>query len=229
MTDFLYLDIETIPTTDEEHIASIAASITPPKSMSKPETIAAWEQDTKPGLVAEAVAKTSFNGAFGRVCCIGWAWNDGAVQSIYDGGTLATGGEIGMLGAAFRRINDGAPPHAVPTIVGHFVAGFDIRFLWQRAIVLGVAMPHWLPRDPKPWSRGVFDTMNAWCGAKDSISLDNLCKAIGVAGKDGIDGSMVAGMWQRCQFNEVAEYCRADVERVRNVHRKMQVAYGEAA
>lgn len=223
MSDFLYLDIETIPTADPAHIAVITDSITPPGNISKAETIAAWEAEKKPVLIAEAIAKTSFNGAYGSVCCIGWAWGDfPAVSTI-------GADEADVLRSAFDRITQNTPLHAVPTIVGHFVAGFDIRFLWQRAMVLGVTMPHWFPRDPKPWSREVFDTMNAWCGARDTISLDNLCKALGIPGKDEVDGSMVAGMWQRGQFNEIADYCRADVDRVRNVHRKMQVAFGELA
>lgn len=225
MSEYLYLDIETIPTANAETIAAIAETITPPKTMSKPETIALWERETKPGLVADAVSKTSFNGAHGQICCIGWAWGDGPVKSEID--TIA-GSELVTLRDAFAQIANEAGM-GFPIIIGHYVANFDIRFIWQRAMVLGVPMPHWFPKDPKPWGREVFDTMAAWCGAKDSISLDNLCKALGIPGKNGIDGSMVAGMWARGEYDAIAEYCRDDVERVRNVHRKMRVAYGEAA
>lgn len=222
MSNFLYLDIETIPTTDEDRIAEIAATITCPGNITKPESIAAWEAEKKPKLVEEAVAKTSFSGAYGKVCCIGWAWDDGEPLS-------AVGDEDRVLVAAIDRISMSAPQYGLTTIVGHYVANFDLRFLMQRAIVLGIPLPAWFPRDPKPWSREVFDTMTAWAGAKDSISLDNLCKVLGIPGKDGVDGSMVAGMWQRGELDAIAEYCRADVERVRNVHRKMQVAFGELA
>jgi len=223
MTDFLYLDIETIPTTDAEKVAEIAASITCPGNISKPESIAAWEADKKPKLVEDAVAKTSFSGAYGKVCCIGWAWGG------FDACSTIGADEREVLQSAFDRINSGVPRSQVVTVVGHYVANFDLRFLMQRAMVLGVTLPNWFPRDPKPWSREVFDTMTAWAGAKDSISLDNLCKVLGVPGKDGVDGSMVAGMWQRGEYDAIAEYCRDDVERVRNVHRKMQIAFGEAA
>lgn len=37
----IYIDIETLPTTDAETIAEIAANIKPPANYSKPETIAA--------------------------------------------------------------------------------------------------------------------------------------------------------------------------------------------
>jgi predicted PolB exonuclease-like 3'-5' exonuclease len=222
MTQYLYLDIETVPTTDADRIAEIAASITCPGNISKPESIAAWEVEKKPKLVEEAVAKTSFSGAYGKVCCIGWAWDDFEARS-----TIGTD-EREVIQSAFDRITNGHMS-AVPiiTIVGHYVANFDLRFLMQRAIVLGIRLPDWLPRDPKPWSREVFDTMAAWAGAKDTISLDNLCRVLGIPGKDGVDGSMVAGMWQRGEYDAIASYCRDDVDRVRSVHRKMQVAFGE--
>lgn len=221
MSNFLYLDIETIPTTDAHRIAEIAATITCPGNITKPESIAAWEAEKKPKLVEESVAKSSFSGAYGKVCCIGWAWDDGEALSV-------VGDEARVLVNAIDRITMSAPQYGLTTIVGHYVANFDLRFLMQRAIVLGIPLPAWFPRDPKPWSREVFDTMTAWAGAKDSISLDNLCKVLGIPGKDGVDGSMVAGMWQRGELDAIAEYCRADVERVRNVHRKMQVALGAA-
>lgn len=229
----LYLDIETLPTDDEAVKAEIAASIPPPGNISKADTIAAWEAEKKPALVAEAIAKTSFNGAHGRVCCVGWAWNDDEPYSV----DLRHGGEKEMLSKFVNELLPSLPSH-IPMrgsiyieeaicIVGHYVAEFDLRFLWQRSFVLGVRMPLFFPRDPKPWSKEVHDTMQMWAGAKGSISLDNLCKALGVPGKDGIDGSMVAGMWAEGKHDEVAAYCRDDVERVRAAHKKMLVAYGE--
>ncbi len=218
----LYLDIETIPASDPAIIADIAAGITPPKTMSKAETIAAWEAETKPGFVKEAVAKTSFNGALGSVCVIGWAWDDEPVRFA----TIEKVSEATMLRAWVQLV--GADADFGPKIVvGHNVT-FDIRFLWQRAIVLGVPMPSWFPKDPKPWGRDTFDTMTAFAGVKDTISLDKLCKALGIPGKDDFDGSMVADAWAAGEVEKVASYCRADVERVRLIHRKMQIAYGEA-
>jgi hypothetical protein len=220
---FLYLDIETIPASDPAIIAEISAGITPPKTMSKPETIAAWEAETKPGLVKEAVAKTSFNGALGSVCVIGWAWDDEPVRSA----TIEKVSEATMLRAWVQLV--GAEADFGPKIVvGHNVT-FDIRFLWQRAIVLGVPMPSWMPRNPAPWDRSIFDTMTAFAGVKDTISLDKLCKALGIPGKDDFDGSMVADAWAAGEFDKVAAYCRSDIEKVRRIHRKMMIAFGECA
>lgn len=224
----LFLDIETLPTDDETVKAEIAASITPPGNISKADTIAAWEAEKKPALVAEAMAKTSFNGAHGRVCCVGWAWNDGPLNSI---NMNDAGGERGLLDMAVTFIDRMRPSGEAfhqTQIVGHYIADFDIRFLWQRAFVLGVRMPAWFPRDVKSWDKNVADTMFMWAGAKGSISLDNLCKALGIPGKDGVDGSMVAGMWADGLYHEIEAYCQQDVERVRSAYKKMLVAYGEA-
>ncbi len=225
MPEYLYLDIETLPTSDPEVIADIAANITAPKSMTKADTIAEWESAAKPWLVKEAVAKTSFDGARGTICCVGWAWNDDEPVAF----TRLTH-ERDLLKLAFDRIEATRPQtNYRPVITGHYVAGFDIRFIWQRAFVLGVTLPPWFPRDPKPWSESVNDTMTMWSGAKDSISLDNLCRAMGLPGKGNVNGADVAGMWQREEYDAIESYCEGDVERVRAVHRKMLVAMGEAA
>lgn len=225
----LFLDLESLPTDNPAHIADIAASITPPASMSKADTIAKWEAETKPDLIAEKVAKTSFDGAYGRVCCIGWAWNDETAQSMLLSDSPS---EAMFLSAAMEVIVTSRPRfeaiHATQ-IVGHYVADFDIRFLWQRAFVLGVKMPAWFPIDAKSWSKEVRDTMFLWAGAKGSISLDSLCKALGIdpMGDDELPGSEVAAAWARGEYDRVSHHCENDVMRVRQVFRKMQIALGE--
>lgn len=221
----LFLDIETIPTSAPAHIAEIAQGIKSPANMSKPETIAKWEAEEKPKAIDEAVSRTSFNGAYGRVCCIGWAWGDDEPHYLVMGDDMT---EEELIELAVRLINNRRPEgYDRPSIIGHYVADFDLRFLWQRAFVNGVQMPDWWPVDPKPWSKEVKDTMMMWAGAKGTISLDNLCKALSVPGKDDVDGSMVAEMWANKEYQRIGEYCAADVERVRSCYRKMQVALGE--
>ncbi len=218
--NYLYLDIETIPTQDAGVIADIAATITPPGSMKKAETIEKWEIEQKPQAVADAVAKTSFSGAMGHVCCVSWALNDQDpkyynMRSIED--------ERSLLEGLFFNL---AELDAHYTIVGHYVNGFDLRFLWQRAMVLGVPVNGTLPRDPKPWSDEVNDTMVMWAGTRDTISLDDLCKALGIPGKQDITGADVAGLWADGKHYVIANYCMDDVRLVRAAHQKMLVAIG---
>lgn len=223
---YLYLDIETIPAQSDEAKARIAATVKPPAQMKKAETIAAWEKDQKAEAVAEAIARTGLNGAYGHICCIGFALNDGRATSI--SWPVNAGGEAETISGFFSVVG-GALGNRFPTIIGHNVAGFDIRFLWQRAIVLGIRVPAWLPRDPKPWDGNVFDTMTAWAGSRDTISMDNLCAALGLPGKGDIDGSQIGALFAEGLHATIADYCRQDVERTRAIHRKMQIAFGEAA
>lgn len=225
--NYLYLDIETIPAQTEAAKERVAATVKPPAQMKKADTIAAWEKEQKAAAVEEAIAKTSFDGGMGHVCCIGFAINGGDIHSqsvkTIEQERDAIQSFIDIVGV-FR-----ASEWSQIQIVGHFVAGFDLRFLTQRAIVLGVRLPEWWPKDPKPWSNEVFDTMVAWAGAKGSISLDALCFALGLEGKGEIDGSMVAQLWADGKHEDIAGYCRDDVARVRRVHQKMLASFGEAA
>jgi DNA polymerase elongation subunit (family B) len=220
----LYVDIETIPSQSPEVHAAIAETITPPGNISKAETIAAWNAEKKPALIKEAIAKTALDGSVGHICCIGLAANgsDPMSHSIENVADEARVLDHVLNGIAVKSLDP-------IRIVGHNVIGFDIRFIWQRAIVLGVHVPSWFPRDPKPWSGEVFDTMLAFAGQRGMISLDRLCRALGIPGKDDIDGSMVASLWEAHRSDDIARYCMDDVERTRAVHRRMAVAFGEAA
>lgn len=221
----LYLDIETIPTRLNSLRMNIADTVKPPGNMSKPETIAEWASEKKPRLVEDAIAQTALDGAYGSICCIGWAIDDGnASCSFGDDEQKVIKDFVTTLDAEVT-----ARRHVGPMVVGHNVVNFDIRFLWQRAIILGIRMPRWFPRDPKPWGHDVFDTMTAFAGARGSIGMAKLCDALGLEGKGDIDGSMVGQLWATGQRDRVAAYCRGDVERTRAIHKRMQVAFGEVA
>lgn len=222
---YLYLDIETIAAQDAETRARIADTVKPPAQMKKADTIAIWEAEQKPAAVEEAIARTALNGAYGHICCIGWAIDAGQPETM---SAHHQDEEIDILSAFFDRMSKDIGAR-FPVIVGHNVSGFDIRFIWQRCFALGVRVPVWLPRDPKPWDNGVFDTMTAWAGSRDTISMDNLSAALGLAGKGDVNGSMVGQMFTDGKFEEIAQYCRDDVERTRSIHRKMMIALGEAA
>jgi 3'-5' exonuclease len=223
----LYLDIETIPSQSRAVREDIAKNILPPGNISKAETIAAWVKEKKPAAVDEAIAKTALDGALGHICCIGWALDGADPQSV----VLDTeSSEADIIEAFVAKVDDAVVHQPTPpVIIGHHVVGFDIRFIWQRAIALGIRLPGWFPRDPRPWDGSVFDTMAAWAGYRGWISLNKLCEAVGLEGKGDIDGSMVAKMWADAEYTRISDYCKADVERVRAVHRRMRVAFGEMA
>lgn len=220
----IYLDIETLPTADPAIIAEIAATITPPGNISKAETLAAWEAEKKPALVAQAVAKTSFDTLSGSIACICWAIDDGEVQSL-DCRT----GEAGMLLEFFSVLSvDLQSTHSriepeTHAYVGHNLAGFDLPFLKHRAIVHGIK-PNaslWKAMNAKPWDSCIADTMLMWSADRDRrVGLDQLCRAMGIPGKGDFDGSMVAATWPT-NPEKVIAYCKDDVQRVRALYKRL--------
>lgn len=212
----IYLDIETIPSQDAGLLAKFRAEVTPPSTFKKPESIAEWMAENADTVAKERMAKTSFDPAYGHICAIGHAQNDKPVQMEY---AARVDQEKTIIQDFFATIQ--SETWVAPMFIGHNVS-FDIRFLLCRAVVLGVRIPVRFPRDPKPWDKGVFDTMTAWAGARGTISMDNLAKAFGMDGKGDFDGSMVADAWLRGDDDTICKYCIADVERTREIHRMFE-------
>lgn len=213
----VYLDIETIPNQSPEYRAKVRESIKPPGNIKKPESIAAWLSENGDAAADEAVAKTSFDPAHGHICTIGFAIGDGDAQALH---AESIEGERLIIEHFFAAL----PDLGMNCFVGHYITGFDLRFILCRAVVLGVKLPPKVafPRDTKPWGDDTFDTMTAWAGARDRIGQDNLCEALGLECKGDFDGSMVAQAWAAGEHQKIADYCKRDVETVRAIHRRFQ-------
>lgn len=216
---FVYFDIETIPCQDETYLAELERKVNAPGNLKKPESIEKWLAENRKSAAVDALAKTSFDGGRGHVCTIAWAKNDSPITVRH---AKTTADERGILADFF----DDLDPYHSETLVGHNIAGFDIGFLRKRAIYLGVKMPapSSFPRDPKPWDKSIVDTMSAWAGGTNRISMDDLCQILGIQGKDGFDGSQVAEAWSRGDHDTIAEYCKDDVWRTREIHKRFIAA-----
>jgi len=208
-----FVDIETIPVQDAGTILEIKAEIAPPGNIKKPESIEKWLEENADAATAEKVAKTSFDPALGHICTISWAVDDDEPTTAH---AATIDDEAAVLAAFFGSLRNN---HRY-TFVGHYVGGFDLRFILCRAVVLGVKIPQSLPRDPKSWDKTIFDTMTAWAGARGTISMDNLCKALGIPGKGDFDGSQVADAWAAGEHQKIADYCAGDVHRTREIWRR---------
>lgn len=222
MKTFITLDIETIPTQRQDVREYIAKTVTHPGNISKPETIAKWNEESKPAAVEEAVSKTGLDGAFGQVVCIGVAYADNA-PVVFSGMD-----ECAILTDLYKWFDEIHPNEwFTNAIVGHNVSAFDLRFLIQRHIVNSVAPHPLLARaaNAKPWeSEKVFDTMVQFAGVGNRISLDKLCLALGLPGKGDITGADVWPMVQAGRLQEVADYCADDVVKTRAVFKRMTFA-----
>ena len=213
----IFLDIETIPCQSPEYAAEVRKNITAPTTYKKADSIDQWIAENGDAAAQETVAKTSFNPALGHICTIGFAIGESAAIALHTD-------NVADEGVILQEFFEHLPDQGQNRFIGHYISGFDLRFIQCRAVVLGVKMPHAVtfPRNPKPWAECVFDTMTAWAGTKDKISLDNLCKALGIEGKGDFDGSMVAKAWADGEHQKIADYCKRDVETVRAVYRKFE-------
>ena len=212
---FTYFDIETIPCQAPEYLDDLRKTVAAPARLSKPESIEKWLHDNREKAAKESLEKTSFDGGRGHVCTISWAKNDGLIKTLH---AHQISDERGIVKGFFESLD----LYHSETLVGHYITGFDIQFLTKRAIVLGVELPpnSAFPRDPKPWGKGIHDTMTMWAGVRDRISLDALCNILGIPGKGDFDGSMVADAWANGRHKKIAEYCADDVSRTREIHKR---------
>lgn len=219
MDRFVYFDLETIPCQEEGYRATLADEVTPPGNIKKPESIKAWMDENRDRAIDEAMAKTSFDGGLGHICTIAWAKNDSPIH-VEHAKTLDQ--ERGIIEAFFADLDH----YHSETLVGHNITGFDLGFLRKRAVVLGITLPPnaCLPRDPKPWDKNVHDTMTMWAGAGNRISMDTLCGILCIKGKVGFDGSMVAEAWAKGDHDTIASYCKDDVWRTREIHKRFIAA-----
>lgn len=215
MRSFVYFDLETIPCQDESYLLELERKVQAPKTLKKKESIDKWLSENRKASAIEAMKKTSFDGGRGHICTIAWAKDDSPIRAAH---AASISDERSIIEAFFNDLD----PYHSEVLVGHNITGFDIGFLRKRAIVLGIKMPspQSLPRDPKPWDKNVHDTMSMWAGGAGKISMDNLCSILGVKGKDGFDGSQVADAWADGEHDKIAEYCRDDVWRTREIHRR---------
>lgn len=219
----LYVDIESIPTQRADLKELIIKDISPPGNISKPESIEKWIKEKKPTVIEEKYRATALNGAFGEIVCIGWAFDDEAPQVLYrdlhqsEEKVLHDFSEI-VYDRAFAKPGQ---PQAIKWI-GHYLTGFDLRFLWQRYVINSLQPQIKIPYDVKPWADNVFDTKIEWTGLTGrGGKLDETCHVMGYEGKGDIDGSKVWDYVQAGKIEEVAEYCKDDVVKTRLLYKRM--------
>lgn len=220
----VFLDIETVPCSRPDLRDRLAAKIEPP-ALTKSgkyrteEDLIKWAEEERPKLIDDAVAKCGLNGATCEVVCIAMAVASEPVSASVGKETYV----LSWLADVLVDLQSSSRNKSrLPRFVGHNIISFDLRVLAQRAIVCGVhELLPLLPIDAKPWSDNVYDTMIQWAGVGNRISLDDLCWALGLEGKTGMTGADIWPMYQQGRLAEIRQYCAEDVERVRNVHRRM--------
>ena len=208
-------DIETLPTQDAEIIADLEKTISAPAQYKKPESIAEWMKENKESVLAEKISKTSFDGMYGCIACIAWSDGDG----IFSSGAEHSEAEAIKLFYDFIQ----QEYRGENVFCSHNISGFDLPFLKHRSIILGIKPPASIlaAMNAKSWDKCIADTMLMWSPDRDRrVSMDKLCKALGIPGKDGFDGSMVAETWP-IDPQKVINYCKDDVAKTMAIYKRL--------
>lgn len=223
---FCYLDIETLPPSGGGHYERIKAAVKPPGQYKKADSIEQWMTENADIVATEEFGRLGLDGLYGEVCCIGFAL-DGADITVGRVGSATCPTERELIALNFSAIDRLATlPNAHSSssviVVGHNIE-FDIRFLFQRAVRYGIAIPHALRAafDPEKGRYNTIDTMRVWAGWKGAVKLKALTRELLDDAGDDIDGSEVSRTW-RDDPSKVAEHCQRDVQRVRDLHRKIR-------
>ena len=186
------------------------------------------------------VNTTGFDGSFGRILCLAYAVNDGPVKFLC---AAKEGDEkTGSLSAEKKLLEDFWFIAAqCDLFVGHNIMEFDLKFILQRSIILGVK-PTWTRfEEPgvKPWdihkflsfarykSCPIFDTMQEWSAwGSPKIGLEHVALALGIPTPkgEGIDGSEVWNFFKDGKIKDICDYCMRDVETTRAVYNRMTFA-----
>jgi len=131
---------------------------------------------------------------------------------------LGTFGEIGDTSTERSRVEGFIKffrNNGLPTLVTFNGRRFDIPCLWMRAMSFGLPLPEVFAFEfanrYKPWSNfDLQDLMNNY-GSASVGGVQQVCGAIGLPGKIGIEGSQVDGLFQVGEYQKIHSYVQCDV------------------
>lgn len=226
------IDIETIPSQKTGARDHCRASIKPPGTLKKPESIAAWWKDEADTAVEEAHRKQSLDGGLaGEIISIAIAASDDDAGWVYcreqgEDETLVldlfADAVTERIDRAARGLVDGYNFAQDPYFIAHN-ASFDLGYIWRRCIVNGVRLPFKFPTPAARAGKDYGDTMLMWAGFGNRVSLDALCRALDVPSpKDGgIDGAGVYDAWLAGEHERIAAYNLRDTLATRDVWHRL--------
>ena len=204
----LFFDIETIPCSDEDKEKFL--EVLRKKNSNK-------EKDEE-----ELFENMSFDGAFGRICCIGYIKErDGEViaEGVVSGEDVPAGRQENKILSTFWEV-----AQDVHQFIGHNIYEFDLPYIYKRSLINSVK-----PRYDISFARyrntPIYDTMrewDLWGDPRKAVSLDLLASVFGLkSSKDEMDGSKVWPYFQEGRLEEIKKYCMNDVVLSRQVYYKM--------
>lgn len=196
----LFFDIETIPSAEEHK--DVHVEIIKKLNSKKDKTVEKIHEET------------SFEGTFGRICCIGIIKENsaGIIQK-----EVFSGSEKEILTKFWKTAAD------VHRFVGHNIWNFDLPFIYKRSIINGIK-PRWDISFARYRNMPIYDTQQEWelWGYQKAQKLDTLAKVLNLPTSKGeMDGSMVWKYYKEGKIEDICKYCMKDVELTRLVYYKM--------
>lgn len=172
----------------------------------------------------QLLEKAPLDAATGRVCAVGYKSDNGTeildTRLDYDERQL-----IERCWQCFQNIRN-----AGRQIVGFNSANFDIPFLVRRSFIVGVTVPYWIFTPTRYLAPLFVDLMQIWQAGnrRDYISLDKVCKAMGVPGKpDDCTGAMfwrMLGSPNEAEREAAIGYLRNDLDMTLAVAQRMGIS-----
>jgi len=166
---------------------------------------------------AELIKKLSLSAATAKIICLCYAIDppgDAPIQVLQ-------GEETDIIRNFWKLAID------CNLFVGHNILDFDMRFIYQRSVIHQIK-----PLRDIPFTRfrnaPIFDTMQEWSKwGREHVSLDTLSKALDIPSpKENLDGSKVYPYYRAGKLAEIVEYCKRDVDSVRQVYRRLSFTKG---
>jgi predicted PolB exonuclease-like 3'-5' exonuclease len=161
---------------------------------------------------AELIKKLSLSAATAKILCLCYAIEPSASGTV----EVLQGEEADIIKNFWKLAVD------CNLFVGHNILDFDLRFIYQRSVIHQIK-----PSRDIPFARfrnaPIFDTMHEWSKwGREHVSLDALSKALGIPSpKENLDGSKVYPYYRAGRIPEIVEYCKRDVDSVRQVYRRL--------
>ncbi|HNV27046.1 MAG TPA: 3'-5' exonuclease [Nitrospira sp.] len=202
------LDIETVQAPREEWARIAGRQLTSGEvtfAESGGDLFAVGEAEAQQRLDDELYEKSSFDGTFSKIVCIGLLE---FTDNLEPRGAISWygGNEQALLRAFWSHLAQSRPS----LFITHNGLNFDLPFIKKRSIIHQVK-PAMEINLAKFRAEPVYDTMAIWSNWDNRgwVKLDVLARALNVESKSG-SGSQVAQMWADGQGKEIALYCLQD-------------------
>ena len=164
---------------------------------------------------ADLIKKLSLSAATAKILCLCYAIEPPVNAEVQ----VLEGEETDIIKSFWKIAVD------CNLFVGHNILDFDLRFIYQRSIIHQIK-----PSRDLPFARfrnaPIFDTMQEWSKwGREHASLDLLSKALSIPSpKENLDGSKVYPYYRAGRIADIVNYCKCDVDSVRQVYRRLTFA-----